>query len=145
MNFVDSFFWELVFQFLEPEDPVAVAGVCYSWWILVFRGSCRKLITSKVRELDIADTKNFYQKLPLADVCSYLQPKFEWNNNLIREFFLLVTAAKHLRVLEIKRCANISEDALFHAKDSWQSLESINISYNTQFGVLAIATSTSLH
>jgi len=65
MNFVDSFFWQLVFQFLEPEDLVAVAGVCYSWWILVFRGSCRKLIMSKVRELDIADTENFYQKLPL--------------------------------------------------------------------------------
>lgn len=65
MNFVDSFFWQLVFQFLEPEDLVAVAGVCYSWWILVFRGSCRKLIMSKVHELDIADTENFYQKLPL--------------------------------------------------------------------------------
>ena len=89
MNFVDSFFWELVFQFLEPKDFVAVAGVCYSWWILVFRGNCRKLIMSKVRELDIADTKNFYQKLPLADVCSYLQPTFEWNNNLVREFFYL--------------------------------------------------------
>ena len=65
MNFVDSFFWQLVFQFLEPEDLVAVAGVCYSWWILVFRGSCRKLIMSKVCELDIANTENFYQKLPL--------------------------------------------------------------------------------
>lgn len=65
MNFVDSFFWQLVFQFLEPKDLVAVAGVCYSWWILVFRGSCRKLIMSKVHELDIADTENFYQKLPL--------------------------------------------------------------------------------
>ena len=50
-----------------------------------------------------------------------------------------MTAPKHLRVLEIKRCANISEDALFHAKDSLQSLESVNISYNTQFRVLAIA------
>ena len=93
MNFADSFFWELVFQFLESKDLVAVAGVCYSWWILVFRGSCRKLITSKVRELDIADTKNFYHKLP-ADVCSYLQPKFEWNNNLIREFFFTCDGCK---------------------------------------------------
>lgn len=60
-----QFLWQLVFQFLEPEDLVAVTGVCYSWWILVFRGSCRKLIMSKVRELDIANTENFYQKLPL--------------------------------------------------------------------------------
>ena len=65
MDFVDSFFWQLVFQFLEPEDLVAATGVCYSWWILVCRGSCRELITSKVCELDITDTKNFYQKLPL--------------------------------------------------------------------------------
>lgn len=42
-----------------------LSGVCYSWWILVFRGSCRKLIMSNVHELDIADTENFYQKLPL--------------------------------------------------------------------------------
>lgn len=67
-----------------------------------------------------------------------MKPKFEWNNNLIREFFLLPRAAKHLRVLQIKRCENISEDAIFRTKDSLKSLESVNISYNSQFGVLAI-------
>ena len=67
-----------------------------------------------------------------------MQPKFEWNNNLIREFFLLPRAAKHVRVLQIKRCENLSEDAIFRTKDSLKSLESVNISYNSQFGVLAI-------
>lgn len=127
MNFVDSFFSQLVFHFLEPEDLVAVAGMCYSWWILVFRGSCRKLIMTKVREQDIAD-RELLPETTSADVCSCSQPKFEWNNNLIREVFLLVTAAKHLRVLQIERCKNISEDAIFCVKDSLQSLESVNIS-----------------
>ena len=31
----------------------------------MFRGRCRKLIMSKVRKLDIANTENFYQKLLL--------------------------------------------------------------------------------
>ena len=54
-------------------------------------------------------------------------------------FILFTTAAKHLRVLQIERCENISEDAIFRAKHSLQSLESVNISYNLQSGVLAIA------
>lgn len=139
MNFVDSFFWQLVFQFLEPEDLVAVAGVCYSWWILVFRGSCRKLIMSKVRAIDIADTENFYQKLPLQMFVRIRSLNLSGTTISSENFFLLVTAAKHLRVLQIERCENISEDAIFRAKDSLQSLESVNISYNSQFGVLAIA------
>ena len=128
MNFADSFFWELVFQFLEPKDLVAVAGVCE-----------RKLITSKVCELHIADTKNFYQKLPLQMFVRIRTLNLSGTTISSENFFLLVTAAKRLRVLEIERCANISEDAIFRAKDSLQSLESVNISYNMQFGVLAIA------
>ena len=53
-------------------------------------------------------------------------------------FILFTTPAKHLRVLQIERCENNSEDTIFHAKYSLQSLESVNISYNSQFGVLAI-------
>ena len=48
-------------------------------------------------------------------------------------FFLLATAAKHLGVLQIERCENISEDAVFRANDSLQRLESVNISFNSEF------------
>lgn len=140
MTFVDHSFWQLVFEFLEPNELVAVAGVCYSWWRLVFRGSySRKQMMSKPRELDMANTGNLYQKLPLQMFVRIRSVSLSGTTISTENFILFTKAAKHLRVLQIERCENISEDAIFRAKYSLQSLESVNISYNPHFGVLAIA------
>ena len=50
-----------------------------------------------------------------------------------------MTEAQKLRTLDIENCRNISEEAIFNAKYKLQSLQSVNISYNSQFGVLTIA------
>lgn len=54
-------------------------------------------------------------------------------------FLRLATEAKQLTALDIANCGNISEEAIFNAKYSLQRLRSVNISYNSQFGVLTIA------
>ena len=51
----------------------------------------------------------------------------------------LANAARRLRVLDIESCGEISESAIFKAKDSLRYLTNINVSYNVQFSVLAIA------
>ena len=139
MDFVDSFFWQLVFQFLEPEDLVAATGVCYSWWILVCRGSCRELITSKVCELDNTDTKNFYQKLPLQMFVRIRSLNLSGTTITSDNFFYL-WRLKNISGFGRSKDVQTSPRTLFSApKDSLESLESVNISYNMQFGVLAIA------
>ena len=123
------------------EMACTCAGVCYSWWKLVLREIryLKKQIISKRRELDISNIGNLYQKLPLQMFVRLRSANLNGTTISTENFILFTTAAKHLRVPQIERCENISEDAIFRAKHSLQSLESVNISYNSQFGVLAIA------
>ena len=51
----------------------------------------------------------------------------------------LVGVAKHLETLNIESCKEISEQAIFKAKGSLLCLRNINISFNEQFSVLAVA------
>lgn len=55
------------------------------------------------------------------------------------DFLKFIGVAKHLEMLNIERCAEISAQTIFKAKGSLHSLRSISMSINEQFGVLTVA------
>lgn len=136
----DYFFWELVFEFLGPQDLIAVSGLCYSWWRFVFSGnrSIRQALLS-CDVLDMSNSGKLYQKFPLWLFRGIQKLSLAGTTICSKNFLRLATEAQKLRTLDIENCRNISEEAIFNAKYKLQSLRSVNISYNSQFGVLTIA------
>lgn len=130
--------WPLIFQFLEPEDLVSVSAVCFSWWQFVFRGSSPRALR-KCEEIDLAYTGTLYKKVPLKLFTGMTSINLHGTGISTKNFLKLVTAARRLRVLVIENCGEISESAIFKAKDSLRYMTNINVSYNAQFSVLAIA------
>lgn len=140
MELVDYFFWELVFLFLGPQDLVAVSGVCYSWWGFVFRGRrSTQHVLRNCSVLDVSNSGKLYQKVPLQLFGQLKKLSLNGTPITSKNFIKLTAVAKQLRTLEIANCENISEEAIFRAKYNLQRLRSVNISYNPQFSVLAIA------
>ena len=140
MTEVLLFFWPLVFEYLEPEDLVNVSSVCLAWWRFVFQG-CESTVQAlqHCEQIHLADTGKLYQKVPL-----HFFSKLTWlnlNRTAIssKDFLKLVGVAKHLETLNIESCMEISEQAIFKAKGSLLCLRNINISFNEQFSVLAVA------
>ena len=136
----DYFFWELVFEFLGPQDLIAISGVCYSWWRFAFSGnhSIRQALLS-CDVLDISNSGKLYQKVPLWLFRGIQKLSLAGTTISSKNFLTLTTEAQKPRTLDIENCRNISEEAIFNAKYKLQSLRSVNISYNSQFGVLTIA------
>lgn len=140
MTLVDCYFWHLVFEFLETKDLIAVAGVCYSWWNIIFRGShSRKRFMSRCRQLDLKNSGRLYQKVPLQILSRLRSVNLSATTIDTENFLLLTSVAERLQILEIEKCSNLTEQSIFRAKDSLRNLESVDISHNLQFGVLTIA------
>ena len=134
------FFWPLVFEYLEPEDLVSVSSVCLAWWRFVFQG--RKSTVKALhqcQQLHLADTGKQYRNIPLR----YFS-ELTWIN-LTRtmissgDFLKLAGTAKHLEMVNIESRSRISEEAIFKAKRFLPCLRRINISFNDQLSVLAVA------
>ena len=53
----EYFFWELVFSFLGPQDLIAVSGVCYSWWRLVFFVAPPRYCWDSTKQVPVAQIK----------------------------------------------------------------------------------------
>ena len=139
-SLVDYFFWQFVFEFLEPGDLVVVAGVCYSWWKFVFQGNrAVKQKLSRCGKFDLQKSGKLYQKIPLrifAHICSLNISSTTISSD---NFIVLTKVSSRLKTLQIERCGNITEGAIFRAKYAFPELRSVNVSYNPQFGILAIA------
>ena len=140
MTDVLLFFWPLVFEYLEPEDLVSVASECLAWWRFVFQG--RKSTAQALQQceqLHLADTGKLYQKVPLRFFTQLTWINLKTTGISSKDFLQLAAVAKHLDMLNIESCMEISEKAIFKAKVSLRRLRSINISFNEQFSVLAVA------
>ena len=134
MTEVLLFFWPLVFEYLEPEDLVNVSSVCLAWWRYVFQGRESTVqALQHCEQIHLADTGKLYQKVPL-----HFFSKLTWLN-LIRTAISSKDFLKLLETLNIQSCMEISEQAIFKAKGSLLCLRNINISFNEQFSVLAVA------
>ena len=133
----DYFFWELVFEFLGLQDLIAISGVCYSWWRFVFSGnhSIRQALLS-CDVLDMSNSGKSYQKVPLWLFTGIQKLSLAGTTISSQNFLRLTTEAQKLRILDIENWRNVSEEAIFNAKYKLQSLRSVHISYNSQFGVL---------
>ena len=142
MALVHLFFWPLVFQYLGPEDLVRVSSVCFTWWRNVFHSrklkSTAKMLLER-EDVDLADTGNLYQKLPLRFFGGLRSINLKRTSISSKDFLKLVGAAKQLRMLNIEGCVAITERAIFQAKASLRSLRIINISHNEQLSVLSVA------
>lgn len=140
MTLVNSFFWQIVFDFLEPDDLVVVAGVCYSWWKFVFQGNRvvkRKL--SRCGKFDLQKSGKLYQKIPLWIFAHIYSLNISSTTISSDNFIVLTKVSSQLKALQIDECGYITEDAIFRTKCALPELRSVNISYNPQFGILAIA------
>lgn len=80
-----------------------------------------------------------YQKIPVPIFVGIHSLNLSETTISSSNFIRLTTAAIHLRALKIERCGNITEDAIFQSKYTLQRLRSVDISFNPQFGILAIA------
>jgi len=106
----------------------------------VFKENCsirQKL--SRCGRLDIAKSGKLYQKIPVPIFVGIHSLNLSETTISSSNFIRLTTAAIHLRALKIERCGNITEDAIFRSKYTLQRLRSVDISFNPQFGILAIA------
>ncbi len=134
------FFWPLIFEYLEPEDLVSVASVCLAWWKFLFQG--RKSTAQELQsceQIHLADTGKLYRKVPLRFFVNITWINLNRTAITSKDFLKFVGVARHLDTLNIESCQGISEQAIFKAKGSLQSLRNINVSNNKQFSVLAIA------
>jgi len=140
MTLVHLFVWPLVFQYLGPEDLIRVSAVCVAWWRYVFQGrkSTAKMLL-ECKDLDLADTGNLYQKVPLSFFGRKKMINLKGTSISSKDFLKLAAAAKQLRMLNVEGCVGITDRSLFQAKTSLRSLRSINISNNGQLSVLSVA------
>ena len=134
------FFWPLVFEYLEPEDLVSVSSVCLAWWRFVFQG--RKSTARALhhcQQLHLADTGKQYRNIPLRYFSELTWINLTRTTISSGDFLKLVGTAKHLEMVNIESCSRISEEAIFKAKRFLPCLRRINISFNDQLSVLAVA------
>ena len=91
--------------------------VCLSWFVFQGRKSTAKAL-HHCQQLHLADTGKQYRNIP---VCYFSE--LMWIN-LTRtmissdDFLKLAGTARHLEMLNIESCSQISEDAIFKAKSS---------------------------
>ena len=136
------FFWPLVFEYLEPEDLVIVnvSSVCLARWWFVFQG-CKS--TTKALhhcpQLHLADTGKQYWNIPLRYFSELTWINLSRTMISSSDFLKLVGTAKHLEMGNIESCSRISEEVIFKAKRFLPCLRRINISFNDQSSVLAVA------
>lgn len=90
--------------------------------------------------LDVSNSGKLYEKVPLQLFGQIKKLSLNETPITSKNFIKLTAVAKQLKALEIANCENISEEAIFRAKYNLQRfIRSVNISYNPQFSVLAIA------
>lgn len=114
----DSRLWSVLF----------LVEICVFWQSLL---SCDVL--------DMSNSGKLYQKVPLWLSRGIQKLSLAGTTISSKNFLRLTTEAQKLRTLDIENCRNISEEVIFNAKYKLQSLRSVNISCNSQFGVLTIA------
>ena len=130
----------LASRYLEPEDLLSVSSLCYTWWKMVFqgrKGTAQALLHCEA--LHFGETENLYRKLPLRFFSRLKRINLKRTFISSKDFLKLVALTKDLEMLNIEGCVKISEVAIFKAKQSLRSLPSINISFNEQLSVLAVA------
>ena len=139
---VDSFLWPLIFQFLEAEDLVSVSAVCFSWWQFVFRGRVSSPIQralARCDEISLANTGSLYLKVPLRCFSTLKRINLRGTTISTKHFLQMVKITRRLRVLDIESCGNISESAIFKAKESLRYMTNVNISNNSHLSILSMA------
>ena len=136
----DCYLWEVIFQYLGPQELISVSSVCLAWWELVFgsRGLWNRKI-QRCTDLDLSNTGTLYHKVPLTIFTRLRYLDLTGTTISTRNFLRITGTAQHLKVLEIESCSQIAESAIFKAKDSLRRLRCINISNNPHFGILSIA------
>ncbi|KAL9977314.1 hypothetical protein ACROYT_G014704 [Oculina patagonica] len=108
---------------------------------------CQKLEASsqplqnykRCEQIHLADTGKLYWKVPLRFFVNTTWINLNRTTISSKDFLKFVGMARHLDTLNIESCEGISEQAIFKAKGSLQSLRNINVSYNEQFSILTIA------
>lgn len=139
---VDLFLWPLIFQFLEAEDLVSVSAVCFSWWQFVFRGRVSSPIQralARCDEITLANTGSLYLKVPLRCFSRLKRINLRGTTISTKHFLQMVKITRRLRVLDIESCGNISESAIFKAKESLRYMTNVNISNNSHLSILSMA------
>ena len=145
---VDSFLWPLVFQFLEAEDLVSVSAVCFSWWQFLFCGCVSSPIhraLARCDEMSLANAGSLYLKVPLRCFARLTRINLRRTTISTKHFLQMVKITRRLRVLDIESCGNISESAIFKAKESLRYMTNVNISDNPHLSILSIACLCSFH
>ena len=133
-------FWPLVFEYLEPEDLVSVSPVCLAWWRFVFQG--RKSTAKALHHcqlLHLADTGKQYRNIPLRYFSELTCINLTRTMISSDDFLKLVGTAKRLEMVNIEICSKLSKEAILKVKRSLPFLRRINISFNDQLSVLAVA------
>lgn len=142
----DCFLWELIFQYLGPQELISISSGCFAWLELVF-GS-RGLWNHKIQrciDLDLSNTGTLYHKVLLNIFTRLRYLDLTGTTISTRNFLRITGTAQHLKVLDIESCSQIAESAIFKAKDSLRHLRYVNILNNPQFGIFLIACLCSYH
>ena len=129
------------FQSKGSENAYEVMrSVCLAWWRFVFQG--RKSTARALhhcQQLHLADTGKQYRNIPLRYFSELTWINLTRTTISSGDFLKLVGTAKHLEMVNIESCSRISEEAIFKAKRFLPCLRRINISFNDQLSVLAVA------
>lgn len=138
MEAVPSRILTCVFSFLEIEDLVRAAGVCYEWWEVITRGKYLK--EAELFELDLSGSKDLYRFVPLKMFATLTWLNISSTNISNRHFQQMINTACNLEHLDISECSSLNQSCIFQAKNAFTLLEYVNVSGNHgKFTILAVA------
>ena len=127
-----------VFSFLETEDLLRAARVCYKWWEVITRGKYLK--ETELFELDLSGSGDLYCFVPRKMFAPLTWLNISATNISNRHFQQMISTACNLEHLDISECASLDQSCIFQAKNAFSQLEYINISGNREkFTILVVA------
>ena len=89
--------------------------------------------------MSLANTGSLYLKVPLRCFTRLKRINLSRTKISTKHFLQMVKITRQLRVLDIESCGNISESAIFKAKELLRYMTNVNISNNSHLSILSVA------
>lgn len=108
----------------------------------MFRGRVSSTIQralARCDEITLANTGSQHLKVPLRCFSRLKRINLRGTTISTKHFLQMVKITRLLTVLDIESCGNISESAIFKAKESLRYMTNVNISNNSHLSILSMA------
>ena len=136
---VSSKLWIYVFAFLDENDLVSAAGMCYEWREMIFRIRESFLMDLEWEELDLSGQGSLYSFVPLRIFTALINLNLSSTAISNPHLQQIIRVAANLDRLNISNCPGLDQSCIFQIKQDLNQLRHVDISGNPQFTILAVA------